>query len=188
MGLLRDGLYVLAAAALMAGAAQLSYNLNSGPMPTSLQSFDLNPGPVPISLQSLAVLLAGAILGPVRGMLAVVIYIAAGAAGLPVFADGHGGWERVTGHTGGYLLGFIPAALLTGWLAERASDRTYRAALGILLGGHAIIFLFGVSYLSRFTGGQNAFFRGLLPFLPGAALKSLLGALVMVLWKRRPLA
>ncbi len=172
----------------MAGAAQLSYNLDSVPLPTSIQSFDLTPGPVPISLQSLMVLLAGAFLGPVRGMLAVVLYIAAGAAGLPVFADGHGGWERLTGPTGGYLLGFVPAALLTGLLAERASDRTYRVALGILLGGHAIIFLFGVSYLSRFTGGQSAFFKGLVPFLPGAALKSLLGALLMVLWKRRPLA
>jgi biotin transport system substrate-specific component len=172
----------------MAGAAQLSYDLNSGPLPTSLQSLNMNPGPVPISAQSLAVLLAGAFLGPGRGMLAVLIYIAAGAAGLPVFADGHGGWERLVGHTGGYLLGFIPAALLSGWLAERAADRTYRAALGILLGGHAIIFIFGVSYLSRFTGGQHAFFSGLVPFLPGAALKSLLGALPMVLWKRRPLA
>ena len=179
---------MLGFAALMAGAAQFSYNLNSGPLPTSLESFSMNPGPVPVSLQSLVVLMAGAFLGPMRGMLAVVLYIAAGAAGLPVFADGHGGWERLTGHTGGYLMGFVLAALLTGWLAERASDRTYRVAVGILLGGHAIIFLFGVSYLSRFTGGQNAFFKGFVPFLPGAALKSLLGALLMVIWKRRPLA
>ncbi len=171
---LRDGIYVVAAAAAMAGAARLSYNLP--------------PGPVPVTLQSLAVLLAGSILGPGRAVLAVLIYIAAGAAGLPVFAGGHGGWHRITGPTGGYLLGFLPATLLTGWLAVRASDRTYRGALATLLGGHALIFLFGVSLLSRFTGGYSATVNGLLPFLPGAALKSMLGALLMMLWRRRPIS
>ena len=170
----RDGIYVIATAAAMAGAARLSY--------------DLPPGPVPVTLQSLAVLLAGSILGPGRAVLAVLIYISAGAAGLPIFAGGHGGWQRLTGPTGGYLLGFLPATVLTGWLAVRASDRTYRSALATLLGGHALIFLFGVSLLSRFTGGYNATVDGLLPFLPGAALKSLLGALLMRAWRRRPIS
>jgi biotin transport system substrate-specific component len=165
---------VVTAAAAMSVAARLSY--------------DLPPGPVPVTLQSLAVLLAGSILGPWRAALAVLIYIAAGAAGLPVFAGGHGGWQRLTGPTGGYLLGFLPATLLSGWLAVRASDRTYRGALATLLGGHGVILLFGVSLLSRFTGGLGATVDGLLPFLPGAALKSMLGALLMVAWRKRPLS
>jgi len=151
-------------------------------------STSLPPGPVPVTLQSLAVLLAGSFLGPRRGGLAVLLYLAAGAAGLPVFAGGQGGWQRFTGPTGGYLLGFLPAAWLTGWLALRASDRTYGAALAALLAGHGIIFLFGVSLLSRFSGGYNATVNGLVPFLPGAAIKSMLGALLMVAWRRRPLS
>lgn len=164
---------MIAAAAAITLAARLSY--------------DLPPGPVPVTLQSLAVLLAGSILGPGRALLAILLYIAAGAAGAPVFAGGMGGLDHVTGRTGGYLMGFIPATLLTGLLAAQARDRQYRAALAILLGGHALIFLFGVSYLSRFIGGQAAFFNGLVPFLPGAAVKSLLGAIVLSLWQRRPL-
>ncbi len=132
-------------------------------------------------------LLAGSILGPGRGLLAVMLYIALGAAGLPVFAGGGSGLDHVTGRTGGYLLGFLPATLLTGFLAMRTADRTYRSALATLLGGHLLIFLFGVSYLSRFIGGEAAFMNGMVPFLPGAAIKSLLGALLLAAWRRRPL-
>jgi biotin transport system substrate-specific component len=149
-------------------------------------SLPVPPGPVPVTLQSLAVLLAGGILGARPAALAVLLYMAAGAAGLPVLAGGEGGWARVSGATGGYLIGFLPASWLCGRLAERASDRSYRTALLSLLAGHGVIFLFGVTWLSRFTGGWSAVQTGLVPFLPGTALKCLAGAAVLALWRRRP--
>ncbi len=75
--------------------------------------------PVPITGQTMAVLLVGALLGSRRGALAVLAYIAEGLAGLPVFAGGAAGLARLFGPTGGYLVGFVAAAFLVGWLAER---------------------------------------------------------------------
>lgn len=76
-------------------------------------------GLVPITLQTFGVLLAGAVLGPLRGFLAVLLYLALGAAGLPVFSGGAAGLTALAGTTAGYLIGFPLAAALTGFLVAR---------------------------------------------------------------------
>lgn len=84
-----------------------------------LPAIQVGAGVVPITLQTFGVLLTGAVLGAKRGFLAVLLYLAVGAAGLPVFSGGKGGFGVLTGPTGGYLLGFALAALLCGLLVER---------------------------------------------------------------------
>lgn len=84
-----------------------------------LPAIQVGAGIVPITLQTFGVLLAGAVLGARRGFLAVLLYLAVGAAGLPVFSGGRGGLGVLTGPTGGYLLGFALAALLCGLIVQR---------------------------------------------------------------------
>jgi biotin transport system substrate-specific component len=150
-------------------------------------AFPLPVNPVPVTLQSLAVLACGAVLGPRRGVLAVAVYLLAGLLGLPVFAGSSAGPGHFAGATGGYLLGFLPAALLCGWLSRKGHDRSFRGALISLLLGHGVIFLLGVPWLASFSGLSAAFRTGLVPFLPGAAVKSLAGAVALAVWRRRPI-
>ena len=89
------------------------------------------PGPIDITLQTFAVLLAGAVLGAWRGFLAVALYISLGLIGLPVFSDGASGFGVVVGPSGGYLLGFLPAAAMCGFLVERFIG--HRAATNVPL-------------------------------------------------------
>lgn len=84
-----------------------------------LPAIQVGSGIVPITLQTFGVLLTGAVLGARRGLLAVLLYLAVGAAGLPVFSGGKAGFGVLTGPTGGYLIGFALAALLCGLIVER---------------------------------------------------------------------
>jgi biotin transport system substrate-specific component len=128
--------------------------------------------PVPVTAQTLAVLLVGALLGPVRGTLSVLTYLLAGIAQLPVFAGG-GGPLYLVGPTGGYLLGFLPAAYVTGTLVRRG-----RIALA-LLAGDTVIFAVGLAWLAAYVGGARALLAaGLLPFLPGEAVKVAVAGLI----------
>ncbi len=89
-----------------------------------LPAIPVGAGIVPITLQTFGVLLAGAVLGSRRGGLAVLLYLVVGAAGLPVFAGGKAGLGVLTGPTGGYLIGFVLAAFLCGFIVERLPRRT----------------------------------------------------------------
>ena len=147
-------------------------------------SIDLPFTPVPITGQTLGVLLTGALLGSKRGALTLFLYLLEGLGGLPVFAGGKSGFMVVLGPTGGYLIGFIVAAFMIGYLCERGLDRTWKTALIPFLIGYFFIFLFGVSWLSFFVGKDLALTSCLLPFLPGAALKiSLAAALFPSAWQ-----
>ena len=127
--------------------------------------------PVPVTLQTLAVLLVGASLGWRKGSLAVILFLAEGAAGLPVFSAWGSGIAHLVGPTGGYLTGFLVAAALTGFLAERGWDRTpARAALAMFFGNVAI-YLVGLSWLAAFVGLERAPALGLYPFVVGDCLK-----------------
>lgn len=135
--------------------------------------------PVPVTGQTLAVLLIGVLLGSQRGALCLLAYLAEGAAGLPVFANGHTGAAYMTGPTGGYLIGFVAAAYLTGWLAERGWDRHSLTALLAMVIGNTAIYTFGLMGLVHFVGIGNVLDAGLTPFLPGDLVKLALAAALL---------
>lgn len=103
--------------------------------------------PVPFTGQTFGVLLVGGALGFRRGALALLLYLAIGLAGLPVFAEGSFGLAKLQGASGGYLVGFVVAAAVVGRLAELGWDRRIGGALGAMLLGTAIIYAFGVPWL-----------------------------------------
>ncbi|MFI5208924.1 MAG: biotin transporter BioY [Gemmatimonadales bacterium] len=135
--------------------------------------------PVPVSLQGLAVLLTGGLFGASVGAGAMVIYLALGAFGLPVFASGSSGLNHLFGPTGGYLLAFPVAAFVTGRVAERG--RLARCLLGAAL-GMALLHLVGLTWLAIVTGRPVA---SSLAGLGPVALSDLAKVLVatLVLWK-----
>jgi len=166
---------VIAGAALTAGAAQLVI-----PM-----------WPVPITGQTFAVLLVGTTLGALRGALSMVLYIALGALGMPIFTEGSAGWQVIAGPTGGYLVGFVLAAVLTGWLAQRSWDRKIVGAGVAFLAGTVVIYAVGLPWLAVALGQLGypndlgaTLQAGLLPFVPGDILKAIAaGVLLPVTWK-----
>jgi biotin transport system substrate-specific component len=141
--------------------------------------------PVPITLQTLALMLTAATLGSRRGALAMLLYLAEGASGLPVFAVG-GGWAYlVAGPTAGYLWSYPIAAFVVGWLCERGLDRSFLTAFFAMLPGTIIIYAFGVSWLAFMIhlGFSNAFMAGMWPFIPGDLIKMVFAALLLpVAW------
>ncbi len=171
-GLSRDILLVLAFAALMPLLARIAI-----PLPFT---------PVPITGQTFGVLLAGALLGPRRGALAMLVYLAEGLAGLPVFAGGTSAWSPsragvpvIVGPSAGYLLSSPIAAFAVGFLAERGWDRRFWRAVAAMLVGEAVIYLVGLPWLGAYVGMERAVPLGLLPFVPGDALKLLLAAALL---------
>jgi biotin transport system substrate-specific component len=137
--------------------------------------------PVPLTGQTLGVLLVAAVLGRTRGAASLILYLLEGLLGLPVFAGGPLGLARLLGPTGGYLLGFIAAAFLVGYLAERGFDRDWKRVSLMYVAGMAVIYLFGLLWLAHFTALSNALIAGLWPFLPGDLLKALCAALLLPL-------
>jgi biotin transport system substrate-specific component len=138
------------------------------------------PGtPVPLTLQPLAVLIVGGLLGPWLGASSLLIYLALGAAGLPVFTPiGLPGIARLIGPTGGYLLAYPLAAYAVGKVSGEAPGHA-RVALAALA-GLVLIYLGGMAQLLLLTGSLRAAARfGSLPFLIGDLIK--LGAAVLVL-------
>jgi biotin transport system substrate-specific component len=162
-GALRDVLLVAGASLLTAAAAQIAV-----PVPWS---------PVPLTAQTFAVLLSGAALGSRRGFASQALYLAQGAAGLPVFAGGMGGAPVFVGPTAGYLLAFPLAAALTGLLCERGWDRRFGTMLAAMLIGSAPILLFGAALLARFVPAPQVLVAGVLPFVPGDIVKATAAAL-----------
>ncbi len=135
--------------------------------------------PVPVTGQTFGVLLVGALLGSRRGALSLVLYLLEGIAGLPVFAGGSSGPARLLGPTGGYLLGFVAGAWVTGWLCERGWDRRMLTAALAMLLGNLVIYLFGLPWLAAFVSPEKALMMGLWPFIPGDLLKLALAALAL---------
>ncbi|HOX32816.1 MAG TPA: biotin transporter BioY [Spirochaetales bacterium] len=136
------------------------------------------PGsPVPIVAQNLFVVLAGLLLGPLWGSAAVLAFLCLGALGFPVFSGGRGGLALFAGPTGGYLVGYALAAFASGLVARKRGIA--RSALGAVL-GFALILALGVLRLKLLKEVEwgEALALGLLPFLPGDAVKAILATLV----------
>ena len=130
--------------------------------------------PVPVTMQTFAVLLIGMAYGPRLGALTLLVYLLEGASGLPFFAGGLSGPAVLVGPTGGYLIGFIAAAWLTGWLAERGLTRKIWTTGLVFAVGTIVIYLFGALWLSRFVEVGQAVQAGVLPFLIGDVFKAAL--------------
>lgn len=160
--LTRDIVLVAAGAAVVGLSAQVS-------IATPLS-------PVPFTLQTFAVLVCGAALGSVRGVLSMVTYLLAGMAGVPWFA-GHA--SGVGGPSFGYILGFIAAAGLVGALAQRGADRRVGGTVVLMVLGSLVIYTIGTGWLAAdlHVGAREAFDLGVRPFLATDALKLVVAAL-----------
>jgi len=177
LDILTDVLFVLAGTAFVAGAAQFSISLASTP--------------VPITGQTFAVLLVGAALGTVRGFASLLLYLLVGIAGAPIYAHHAHGWSQVSSASGGYLVGFVVAAAVTGFLAEHRWDRRFSSSISLMLTGNVIIYAVGLPWLAVVlnTNLEKTLEYGLYYFVPGDILKLYLAAaLLPTAWKvtRRP--
>jgi biotin transport system substrate-specific component len=164
-GAVENALLVVLGSLVIAASAQLKFVL---------------PGtPVPVTGQTFGVLYAAALLGSKRGAAAAALYLVEGFSGLPFFATG-----VALGPTLGYLLGFLPAAYLTGLLAERGWDRSPWKAFAMNLLGSLPIFAFGLLVLARFVEPSRLLAAGLWPFVAGDIVKSAAAAGLLPLgWK-----
>lgn len=169
-----DLVLVVAGAALTAVAAQIAVPL----------------WPVPVTGQTLAVLLVGVTLGATRGAISLALYAVLGIVGLPVFSDYSSGWSVIAGPTGGYIIGFIFAAALAGWLAQREWDRKPVRAFLAFLAGSVVPFAFGLPWLAVALGSyglpndvNSVLQAGLYPFILGGVVKAALGAgIISLAW------
>ena len=177
-GLLTDAALVIGGTGLVAAAAQVSIPFQ----------------PVPLTGQTFAVLLVGASLGTIRGTASLAFYLWLGVAGAPIYAEHRSGWNVLTGASGGYIIGFVFAAAVIGWLAEHGWDRRFSSAVGAMLIGNVIIYLVGLPWLASVAnlGFKETLDAGLYKFVPGDLLKLYLAAaLLPTAWRlvervRRP--
>jgi biotin transport system substrate-specific component len=159
---------VVAAAAITALAAQWEIHLPFTP--------------VPITGQTFAVLLSAAALGAKLGAAGQTLYVGLGAIGLPIYSGGEGGWETArAGGTSGYLIGFIAAAGLVGYMAERRQDRTFPTMFTAFIAGSFVIYLFGVIGLMIIFDmtATEAIVAGVVPFVLGDVIKAAAAGLLL---------
>ena len=130
-------------------------------------------GPVPIVLSTLFVLLSGLLLGSRWGAGSILLYLLVGAIGLPVFSGGRGGFAHFFGPTGGYLLGYVLSAWITGLISERRPGLMVLEIFSVIVGSFAI-YVIGVPWLKMVTqmSWSKTLMVGMLPFLPGDAIKA----------------
>lgn len=139
---------------------------------------------VPVSMQTLAVILAGALLGHVRGGAAVGLYLIAGAIGLPVFAEGRSGVDVLFGPTGGFLFGFLIAGMLSGYYWHKIQPQKGLLPWIIFLLAHLLILILGFVWLNMYRGEWQFPDQILLRLLPGLAFKIAIGGLLLFLFHR----
>lgn len=150
------------------------------------------PGsPVPVTGQTLAVLLIGTTYGARLGVITFASYLLAGIAGAPIFAPSattaNHGIARLTGATGGYLVGMLLASLLLGYLADRKADQKFKTSFPALLLGDLVIFTFGLTWLhaSLNLSWSATIAAGFTPFILGEALKIAITATSLpLIWRR----
>jgi len=174
---LTQSLFVVGGIGFIALLAQISI-----PVPGS---------PVPVTGQTLAVLLIGTTYGARLGFITFASYLLAGIAGAPIFAhsatSANHGIARLTGATGGYLVGMLVASLLLGYLADRKADQKFRTSFPALLLGDVVIFAFGLTWLhaSLDMTWAATIKAGFTPFILGEALKIAITATSLPLvWRR----
>lgn len=144
------------------------------------------PGsPVPITGQTLGVLLMGSAYGASLGVSTIALYLVLGALGAPVFAEGAHGFAKLSGPTGGYLVGMLLAALIVGALANKQWDARLRTSFTQMLLGELLIFVPGLLWLKTYTGASWSwtFAAGFTPFIVGEIIKiGLAGSALPSVW------
>jgi biotin transport system substrate-specific component len=163
--LVTEAVLIVAGAALVALAAQVRIPME----------------PVPITGQTFAVLLVGASYGAVRGTASLSLYLVVGILGAPVYTGQNSGWEYFTGATGGYILGFVVAAAVTGYLAEQRWDRRVSSAIAAMFIGSIAVYTIGLPWLAGVLNldFETTLKEGLAPFVPGDLLKLFLAAALL---------
>ena len=170
---LTQALFIIGGVGFIAALAQISI-----PIPGS---------PVPVTGQTLAALLIGTTYGARLGFITFSTYLLAGIAGAPIFAGSTHGIERVTGATGGYLVGMLLASFVLGYLADRKADQSFKTSFPALILGDLIIFTFGLLWLraSLDLSWSATIAAGLTPFILGELLKIAITATSLpLIWRR----
>ncbi|MEL4105716.1 biotin transporter BioY [Oscillospiraceae bacterium WX1] len=136
-------------------------------------------GPIPLSLATLAIYLAASVLNWKYGTLAVIVYILIGAVGLPVFSGFTGGVQKLVGVTGGFIIGYIPCALVIGLLVDKFELKKWKYPVAMVL-GTIVLYACGTAWFIHVTGApfQKALTLCVLPFLIGDAIKIALASLI----------
>jgi biotin transport system substrate-specific component len=163
-GLLTDTLLVLGGAAFVGLFAQISYQSHLTPVPFTGQTF--------------AVLVVGAAYGPALGAASMVAYALLGIVGVPVYADHTHGWSTFTGNSGGYIVGFVLAAAVTGWLSERGWDKRFSSSIASMLTGSIVIYVCGAVWLHHelHASWETTLVDGVYYFVLGDIVKLYLAA------------
>lgn len=144
----------------------------------ALAPFSIPIGVIPISLTNFAVLLAVYILGMKKGTISLCCYILIGAVGVPVFSGFSGGIAKILGPTGGYIVGFIPLAVITGIFLIKTNKWFFRF-LGMVL-GTAVLYAFGTAWFCLISGADlhKALWGCVIPFIPGDLIKIIIVLLI----------
>lgn len=143
-------------------------------------------GFVDMSLQTLAVFLVGGVFGARLGVATLLLYMAEGASGLPVFQGEGAGLAYMAGPTGGYLLGFVLAAGIVGWAADRGWDRSLVKFAGAVLVAGIVILALGFAWLSGLIGVEKAWIGGVVPFILPDLIKVAIASLALpAVWAAR---
>ena len=143
-------------------------------------------GIVPISLTNLVIYFAIYALGGKRGTLSYIVYLFIGLVGLPVFSGFSSGFPKLFGPTGGYLIGFIFMAFISGIFIDKFSNKIYMCLLGMVL-GTIVTYIFGTAWLAyeAHIGFTKALAVGVLPFIPGDIIKIIIASLIGPQIKKR---
>lgn len=144
--------------------------------------------PVPMTMQTFMVLMIGAVLGARAGAAAVALYLFEGGLNFAVFAgtpERGIGIAYMYGPTGGYLIGFLAAALAVGFASDKGWMKSLTGNIGWMLAGHAIMFAFGVAWLAHLIGFSAALASGLYPFWLATALKTAMAVVAYEALRRR---
>ncbi|EGG19299.1 hypothetical protein DFA_02086 [Cavenderia fasciculata] len=143
---------------------------------------------IPVTFQTLAIFLVASLAGWRMGTLSVLLYLLEGLMGAPFFTRQSGGYKVLYGPSSGYLYGFVVAAFIVGFLAERGNDRVYlfhyKSSLISMIVANVSIYIVGLPVLAKHIGWELAFTKGLVPFLAGDALKIIVATLLVPsIWK-----